>query len=139
MLELGADIEAKNGRGGSALQMSVVGKCSMEHVSMLIDAGANLESANADGFTTAHAAAEVDHAEVIPVLSRAGANLEAQTNAGYRPIHIAAGLGHQSTAAALLNCSVDYNATANGQNALQIARSEGQVEFAEWFAKVNKQ
>ena len=139
MLELGADIEAKNGRGGSALQMAVVGKCSVEHVSMLIDAGANLESANADGFTTAHAAAEVNHAEVIPVLSRAGANLEAQTNAGYRPIHIAAGLGHQATAAALLNCNIDFNANANGQNALQIAQSEGQVEFAKWFAKANKQ
>lgn len=138
MLELGADIEAKNKRGGTALQMAVVGKCSIEHAQMLIDAGANLESANLDGFTSAHAAAEVGYAEMIHFLSQAGANLEAQTTAGYRPIHISAGLAHQSAAEALAKCEVDVNAIGNGQTALEIAKSGGQEEFANWFAGLIK-
>lgn len=133
MLDWGAHIEAQNERGGTALQMGVVAKCPTTHLKMLIEAGANLESANSDGFTSAHAAAEVDYAEAILFLSKVGANLEAQTNAGYRPIHIAAGLGHQAAAEALLKCHVDVNALGNGKTALEIAQDEGKVEFVQWF------
>jgi len=135
MIELGADIEAKNGRGGTALQMGVVGKCSTTHVKMLIDAGANIEAANHDGFTAAHAAAEIDHPELVTFLHSLGANLEAETNAGYRPIHIAAGLGHQAVAEALLKCKVDFEVPGNGKSPLQIAKAQGKDEFAKWFAK----
>ena len=138
MLELGADTEARNDRGGTALQMAVVGKCSTEQMKMLVNAGANIESANSDGFTSAHAAAEVDHGDAILFLAEAGANLEAETNGGYRPIHIAAGLGHKAAAEALLKCNVDSAALANGATALQIAESEDNAEFIKWFQQQTK-
>ena len=138
MLELGADIEAKNERGGTALQMGVVGKCNTDHTRVLVDAGANIEAANSDGFTAAHAAAEVDYAEMILFLRSVGANLEAETNAGYRPIHISAGLGHMAAAEALLQCNVDTDALGNGRTPLQIAEAEGKVDFAKWFLAYRK-
>jgi len=133
MLELGADIEACNDRGGTALQMGVVGKAGLEHIAMLIDAGADLAAANLDGFTPVHASVEIDDAEMLRFLAEKGVDLEAQTVAGFRPIHIAAGLGHLASAETLVDSGVDIRAAVDGKTAIQIARSEGKVEFARWF------
>ena len=133
MLELGSDIEVTNARGGAALSAGVAGKNGCEHVAVLLDAGANLEAANIDGFTALHASAEVDDAEVAKLLIERGANIEARTNAGYCPIHIAAGLGHRSAAEALVVCGADPKMTANGQTPAQICHSEGKGELAAWF------
>ncbi len=133
ILELGADIEARNNHGETALHMGVVSKAGSEHVAMLLDAGAKLNAENCDGFTAVHAAVEVDDADMVRFLAQRGADLEAETQKGYRPIHIAAGLGHRDSAEALIELGVDIQAECEGNNPVQIAISEGNHEFARWF------
>lgn len=135
MLELGADVEARDWDGNTALLVGIAGKCSVGHVKMLVDAGADIHAVNNDGFSAAHCAAEVNLPDIIPLLRDLGANFEAETNKGCRPIHIAAAHGHKAAAEALLNCRVDVKAHLNGQSVLQIAEAEGKVGFASWFAK----
>lgn len=133
MLELGSDLELTNARGGAALSAGVAGKHGREHVAMLLDAGANIEAANVDGFTALHASAEVDDGDMVRYLIERGANIESRTKAGYCPIHIAAGLGHRSAAEALVACGADPNVSANGQTPARICRSEGNNDLAAWF------
>ncbi len=138
MLELGADVNMENARGGNALQAGIVSRCGTDHAAMLLASGARTDDANEDGFTAVHAAAEVDDADMIRFLAGHGANIEAQTNAGFRAIHIAAGLGHQASAQALVECGVSINVAGNGRSAEQIAREEGKDELATWFAELSK-
>ncbi len=133
MLELGAEVDGKNGAGGTALQLGVAGRHGREHAALFLDAGAELETANDDGFTSLHAAAEVDDSDMVRDLTERGAKIDSRTKLGYCPIHIAAGLGHRDAAEVLVACGADPNVPGKGKTSAQIAREEGKHDLAEWF------
>ena len=60
-----------------------------ESIQSLIEAGANCNAADKDGWTPLHYAAERDEAECIAVLVAAGADVSIKDNEGHTPFHLA--------------------------------------------------
>ena len=59
-------------------------------IKLLIDAGANLEAVDLNGYTTLQFAANFANAEIVSLLVDAGANVNAVTNYGSTALHLAA-------------------------------------------------
>ena len=60
----------------------------LEAVKLLVNAGANVNSVNADGWTPLHSACKWNHVEIAKVLMHAGADYNMKTNGGLSPVHI---------------------------------------------------
>ncbi|MBT4436456.1 MAG: hypothetical protein HOD00_02865 [Gemmatimonadales bacterium] len=103
-------------------------------VRALLQNGADVNAAHADGMTALHWAAEAGHAEIAQILLSAGADAESVTRLGdYTPLHLAARNGHADVVKALLASGADANAatTAGGATALHFAASAGSVSSVE--------
>lgn len=60
----------------------------------LIDAGANANMKNVDGFTPLHLAAGLGRENIVEFLVQNGSDVNAKTNAGQSPHHIATQSGN---------------------------------------------
>ena len=60
-----------------------------DSIKSLIEAGANCNATDKDGWTPLHYAAERDEAECIAVLLAAGADMSIKDNEGHTPFHLA--------------------------------------------------
>jgi ankyrin repeat protein len=97
--------------------------------SMLKD-GADVNSAQADGMTALHWAAQRGDVELAKTLLYAGANMKATTRVGgYTPLLIASKIGDAAMVETLTASGADANtATVNGTTALMFAAQAGNAE-----------
>jgi ankyrin repeat protein len=100
-----------------------------ETVRALLKEGADVNTAQADGMTALHWAAQKNDVDLAKMLLYAGANLKATTRiGGYTPLLVAAKLGHAEVIDALLASGSDPNApTMNGTTPLMFAAQAGNV------------
>ncbi len=129
LLSLGADPAIIADRGIHALIIAVVHKAPIRIFETLAKSRLDLKLPNADGFTAMHAAAETNHAAIVPWLLAHGLELEERTRHGYTPLHIAAGVGHVDVAGALIEVGADVVATSPGGTPLDVARAEKKPEM----------
>ena len=96
----------------------------------------DLKLPNADGFTSLHAAAETNHAAIVPWLVAHGLDLEERTRHGHTPLHIAAGVGHVEAARALIQVGADVSAMSPSGTPLDSARAAKKPEFVKLLESV---
>lgn len=109
-------------------------ECEADHLRALILAGADVNAADANGYTALHAAAMADRSEddsgCMEVLLEAGANPEAradtQAGRGWTPLMLAAAEGFAAQVRTLLKWGADVDAAdEDGRTALMLAAGQG--------------
>lgn len=81
--------------------------CSAGHtdiVKTLLDAGANVNNANANKVTSLHYAASKSRLEICKILIEKGADINARDQYGFTPLHRAASKGNSEVVQLLLGC-----------------------------------
>lgn len=109
LLENGADVNAHNNQGTTALTYAAV-KGKAEVVEALLIAGANPNARDNDTETVLMWAAAVGHTSIIQRLLQAGAEVNSQTDNGGTALRWAVKYGHLKTVRALLVAGADANA-----------------------------
>ncbi|HKB09739.1 MAG TPA: ankyrin repeat domain-containing protein [Vicinamibacterales bacterium] len=101
-----------------------------DQVRTLLKDGADVNTAQADGMTALHWAAQKGDVELAKVLLYASANVRATTRiGGYTPLLIASRNGNAEMIEALLAGGADpNNATTNGTTALMLASAAGRID-----------
>jgi len=89
LIDAGADINAKNNAGWTAL-MFAAKRNNKEVVKVLVAAGADINDQNNNGWTALMFAARNNNKEVVEVLVNAGADINAKNNAGWTALMFAA-------------------------------------------------
>ena len=99
-------------------------------VRTLLKDGADVNTAQADGMTALHWAAQKGDVELAKVLLYASANVRATTRiGGYTPLLIASRNGDAAMIDTLVGAGADANnATTNGTTALMLAAAAGKVD-----------
>jgi len=91
LLAAGAQIEARNGDGNSALWLACVGR-HLDMIDLLVDAGINLDNQNDNGATALMYAASSGRTEVVERLLARGADPAVETLDGFSALDMAANL-----------------------------------------------
>ncbi|KAJ4152977.1 hypothetical protein LMH87_009492 [Akanthomyces muscarius] len=100
-------------------------------VKLLIESGADVKIATADGVTALHAAAASGSLPTMQLLLTAGANMSAINFDLETPLHVAIHFLHQSAARLLIDAGANVSAAnAYGQTALHGAASRGLDDIA---------
>ena len=95
-------------------------------VRTLLQTGADLHAARADGLTALHAAVYADHLDVVDALLRAGAKAGAADRYGVTPLYLAAVNGSATMVRRLLDAGADPNAVdGGGETTLMTAARTG--------------
>ena len=103
-----------------------------EAVRSLLAEGADANTAQGDGMTALHWAAERGHAAVADMLLAAGAAVEAKTRLGsYTPLHLASRSGYGSITSALLDAGADPRATTTGSGVTPLHLAAAAVDGAD--------
>ena len=103
----------------------------IETVQDLLRNGADVNTAQGDGMTALHWAAERGDAKLAEVLVYSGANVNAGTRIGrYTPLHLASRGGHGDVVLALLRAKANPNATTtnSGVTPLHLAALAGKAD-----------
>lgn len=96
-----------------------------------VRSGADVNAAEADGFTALHWAAKNGNREIAAVLIAAGADLSATTRLGtHTPLHVASASGHADVAKALLEGGATPDAvTSTGAQPIHLAAASGSADL----------
>lgn len=97
----------------------------------MLDAGAAVNKAQADGFTALHTASCLGHTEVCRLLIEGGADLSCGDRDGWTPLHTAVCYGYLDVVKLFLEKGADplQTATSSNDSTLHIACSKGKVEI----------
>jgi ankyrin repeat protein len=111
----------------------------VEVVRVLLEGGANVESANAYQSTALHQAAWNGHLDVCRLLLDRGAKLDPLDEWKDTPLHVSAWAGHLSVVKLLVEKGADVRVkNEDGETASDLARSEGKEDVAEWLFSVSR-
>jgi uncharacterized protein len=101
-------------------------------VNALLDRGADVHAAEADGTTALHWAAQLDDAATVTLLLEAGADPSAANRFNVTPLELAANNGNGDVVGQLLSAGADANARSReGQTPLMSAALNGRVAAVE--------
>ena len=101
-------------------------------VRSLLDAGADVDSAQADGTTALHWAAYHDHTDTAELLVRFGADVNAENAYGVPPLSLACTNRNAALVKLLLNAGANVNAARpGGETVLMTAARTGSLEAVE--------
>ena len=123
LLKEGADVNAKNSEGYTALELASRNGHT-EIVSMLLEKGADVNAKTNEGITALIRASEKGHTETVARLLEKGADVNAKDSDGWTALMWASRNGHTETVTILLEEGADVNAKDNyflGSTALDIA------------------
>src|SRR6476660_531002 len=122
-------ISAAAPAGGDAVVDAAMGG-NRDQVRALLRDGADVNTAQADGMTALHWAAQKGDVELAKVLLYASANVRATTRiGGYTPLLIASRNGDAAMIDTLVSAGADANnATTNGTTALMLASAAGKAD-----------
>jgi ankyrin repeat protein len=124
--------------GGQLIEAATNGD--VEAVRSLLAGGADVNTAQGDGMTGLHWAAERGHAAVADLLLSAGAAVEAKTRIGsYTPLHLASRGGRGALASALLDAGADPNATTTNSGVTPLHFASAAVDGAEVVTELLRQ
>lgn len=129
------------GAAGSPL-IDAVKKQDVQAVRAILKQRADLNAAEADGFTALHWAAQRNNTQLVEILLAAGANAKANTRYNVTPLYLASLNGNAQMMERLLNAGADANGTAeDGQTMLMTAALSGKPDAVRLLltrgAKVN--
>ena len=107
-------------------------------VSVLLAAGAAVESRTKIGMTPLHWAARNGTPEAVGVLLAVGAAVEARTKSGMTPLHWAASNGTPGTVSALLDAGADPKAkTTDGKTAFDLIQENKKLKGTDAYWRLN--
>jgi len=126
MIRLGADVNAPQGDGGTALHWAVH-KVDEELVALLLSREAKADVSNRYGASPLSEAAQLGNLNMVRMLLEAGANPDTANADGQTPLMLAAGIGAVEVAKLLLEAGANVNPTEEwrGQTALMWAAAYG--------------
>ena len=130
LLELSADVNLAHGDGKTALHWAA-GNGDKTLAELLIQAGANLESATRIGHhTPLHVASSAARGRLVKLLLQAGSNADALTTTGGTPLHFAAAAGSTLAVSTLLEHGAAVNPREPhwGQTPLMFAAAAARTE-----------
>lgn len=111
-LELGADPEACEKRGGGTPLHIGASESRIEVVRALLRAGANVNTRERDDWTPLHYAALRGHTEIVKTLIAADAGVGVKEKDGATPIYFVSAEGHAESVEALLAAGSEVNTRA---------------------------
>jgi len=129
-LVAGADVNAKNANGSTALMLaSQEGRLAV--VQSLLAAKADVNLTAGSGNTALLLAAQEGHSDVVQALIAAKADVNAKRGGGVTALMMAAQNGHTAVVQALLAAKADVSATAYGLTALALAEQHGHLDIVQ--------
>jgi len=130
LLDKGADVNAKNNVGSSALTMAAIGGHE-DVLRELLKHGANVQAQNRDGVNALYGACQGGHAAIVNELLKHDIDVNAQTCSGATALIIAVINKHMEIVRVLLEHGADtQKKTQEGATVLSHCISEGDVEMA---------
>ena len=134
LIDKGADINAKNKKGVTALILAT-DKGNAELVRFLLDNGADVNAKDSLGYTALIKAAGRGLENIMSILLSKGADVNAATHDGYAALSYAAGSGHTDIVKTLIDNGADVNAKSSiGYTALMSAATSGRVDVVKVLA-----
>lgn len=131
----GVDLNAQDSSGNTCCHHAAFG-CKEEVLRWLVDAGANLESANNLAETVLHKACSGGSVSSTLLLLAAGANVHAQSEGGLRACHLAARRVQATTTMDLIHALLGGGADIDAAN--DVGTSARQILAERGFAIVNE-
>jgi ankyrin repeat protein len=130
LLDNGADVNAKNNTGATALIEAAI-KGYADTVKALLNSGADIKVRDIGNFTALVWAATLGHTDIVQALIDEGADINAKANPGLPALMLAAMNGHASTVKVLLENGADVNAIGfDNMTALKLLIEKGNTEIA---------
>lgn len=133
LLDLGADPNQTADRLRQPLPLAVATRSDAALLTLLVEAGADVEGKDEKGFRPLHAAAEVDNVVAVRFLLSHRADTEARTIDGFTPLHIACALGHLDAVKELVHLGADSKASSSLGTPLEVARHEKKGAVETWL------
>lgn len=134
LMLLGTRLDAADPKGGALLDAAKQGN--QTAVQALIRQGADVNTADVDGMTPLHWAAQADDLRTAALLIAGGANVNAVTRHGIAPLWLAALNGSPAMAEALLKAGGNAKATfGDGQTILMTAARTGNPDVVRAVVK----
>jgi len=134
LITLGADVNARGGHFGNALQAASV-RGQEEIVQILLNKGANVNAPVRSYYGNAlQAASGRGHEKIVHMLLNEGANVNASVGSYYgNALYAASARGHEEIVHMLLNEGANVNASVGSYygNALQAASAEGHEKIVQ--------
>lgn len=137
LLDYGADIDAVDGCGYTALLYSIFGETKPSTTSLLLERGANTSITSAEGVTAIHIATSKGRVDLVKLLLEYHADLDTAYKCGFRPLHIAASKDRLELVKLLLEHGADPTRTQTlngkdpGETALSHAARRGNSSVVE--------
>ena len=120
--------------------IDAVKKQDAQAVRALLKQKANINAAEADGFTALHWAAQRNDLPLVELLLGAGASAKASTRYNITPLYLAAVNGNAAMMERLLNAGADANGTAEeGQTMLMTAALSGKADAVQAAADARRE
>jgi ankyrin repeat protein len=128
-IEEGADVNAQNKEGRSALQIASY-KGHEQIVRLLINQGADVNAQNGYGESALHKASDQGYEQIVRLLINQGADVNAQNRDSESALYMALDEGYEQIVRLLIDQGADVNAqNGYGKSALHIALDEGHEQI----------